>query len=86
MALCSNLLTLKTSTDETQNSENQPKPKSSISAQKVKHIDPVCRTEVNPETAISETYNWVTYYFCSEKDRVEFHKNPEQYIKEIDKK
>lgn len=86
MALCSNLLNLKTSADESQNSENQPEQKSSNSERKVKHIDPVCHMEVNPQSAISDTYNWVTYYFCSEKDRAEFHKNPEQYIKDIDSK
>ena len=86
MALCSNLLTLKAPADETQNSENQPKQKTSNSARKVKHIDPVCRMEVNPEAAISETYNWVTYYFCSEKDRAEFHNNPEQDLKDTDSK
>ena len=86
MALCSNLLNLKTPADETLDSKNQRELKSSSPVQKVKHIDPVCHMEVNPESAISDTYNWVTYYFCSEKDRAEFHKNPELYIKETDSK
>jgi YHS domain-containing protein len=37
--------------------------------------DPICGMAVDPSTAISETINGQTYYFCSESCRKEFIRN-----------
>lgn len=37
--------------------------------------DPICGMAVDPGTAISETINGQTYYFCSESCRKEFIRN-----------
>jgi YHS domain-containing protein len=42
-------------------------------------VDPVCNMEVDAKTAPSVVYKGQTYYFCSEKDKAKFEKNPEQY-------
>ena len=46
-------------------------------------IDPVCKMQVDPETAAAKTeYKGKTYYFCSPGCKVDFEKDPEKYLKE----
>jgi YHS domain-containing protein len=49
--------------------------------QNVKEIDPVCKMEVEVETAqwISE-YQGKTYYFCAPGCKASFDKDPEKYL------
>lgn len=45
--------------------------------------DPVCKMEVEPETAAAEAeYQGETYYFCAPGCKVAFEKNPEKYLEE----
>jgi Cu+-exporting ATPase len=47
-------------------------------------IDPVCKMEVTPETAVAKAeYKGKTYYFCAPGCKVAFEKDPEQYLKEV---
>jgi YHS domain-containing protein len=47
-------------------------------------IDPVCKMEVTPETAVATTeYKGETYYFCARGCKVAFEKDPEKYLKEV---
>jgi Cu+-exporting ATPase len=46
-------------------------------------MDPVCKMEVEPETAAATAdYKGETYYFCAPGCKVAFEKNPEKYLKE----
>jgi len=46
-------------------------------------MDPVCKMEVEPETAAAEAeYKGETYYFCAPGCKVAFEKDPEKYLKE----
>ncbi|MFL7811556.1 MAG: YHS domain-containing protein [Anaerolineae bacterium] len=47
-------------------------------------IDPVCKMEVTPETAVATAeYKGETYYFCARGCKVAFEKDPEKYLKEV---
>ncbi len=47
-------------------------------------IDPVCKMEVDPQTAPAKTvYKGQTYYFCAPGCKVAFEKDPEKYLKEM---
>jgi YHS domain-containing protein len=47
-------------------------------------IDPVCRMEVEPETAAAQAeYKGNTYYFCARGCKAAFEKDPEKYLKEM---
>jgi len=47
-------------------------------------IDPVCKMEVDVESAEFVTdYAGEKYYFCSAGCQHEFEKNPEQYIQDV---
>ena len=43
-------------------------------------VDPVCGLKVNPGTAPQATHEGQTHYFCSEKHRDLFQKNPSKYL------
>lgn len=46
-------------------------------------IDPVCKMEVDPETAPAKTvYKGQTYYFCAPGCKVAFERDPEKYLRE----
>jgi Cu+-exporting ATPase len=46
-------------------------------------IDPVCKMQVDPETAAAKTeYKGKTYYFCAPGCKVDFDKDPEKYLKQ----
>ena len=46
-------------------------------------MDPVCKMEVEPETAAAKAeYKGETYYFCAPGCKVAFEKNPENKRKE----
>jgi YHS domain-containing protein len=46
-------------------------------------IDPVCKMQVDPETAAAKTeYRGKTYYFCAPGCKVAFEKDPAKYLKE----
>jgi Cu+-exporting ATPase len=46
-------------------------------------MDPVCKMEVEPETAAATAeYKGETYYFCAPGCKVAFEKNPEKYLEE----
>lgn len=46
-------------------------------------MDPVCKMEVEPETAAAKAeYKGETYYFCAPGCKVAFKKNPEKYLKD----
>lgn len=48
-----------------------------------KVVDPVCKMEVDPETAPAKTeYRGKTYYFCAPGCKTEFERNPEKYVGE----
>ncbi len=48
-------------------------------------MDPVCKMEVEPETAAAEAeYKGETYYFCAPGCKVAFERNPERYLKETE--
>ena len=45
-------------------------------------IDPVCKMQVDPNTAAAEAeYQGQTYYFCAPGCKVSFEKDPEKYLK-----
>lgn len=45
--------------------------------------DPVCGMMVDEKkAAATSVYNGVTYYFCSKHCKMEFDKNPAQYIQD----
>lgn len=45
-------------------------------------IDPVCKMEVDPETAVAKAeYKGQTYYFCAPGCKAAFEKDPEKYLK-----
>ncbi len=49
-------------------------------------IDPVCKMEVDPQTAPAKTvYKGQTYYFCAPGCKVAFEKDPEKYLRETEK-
>ncbi len=49
-------------------------------------IDPVCKMEVDPQTAPAKTvYKGQTYYFCAPGCKVAFEKDPEKYLREMEK-
>jgi YHS domain-containing protein len=44
-------------------------------------IDPVCKMEVDPETAAAKTeYKGKTYYFCAPGCKASFDKHPEKIL------
>lgn len=43
-------------------------------------VDPVCGLQVNPGSAPQATHEGQTHYFCSEKHRDLFQKNPSKYL------
>ncbi len=46
-------------------------------------IDPVCKMEVDPETAMAKLEHGGTlYYFCSDSCRQSFEDNPEEYLRD----
>ena len=46
-------------------------------------MDPVCKMQVDPETAVAKAeYKGKTYYFCAPGCKVAFEKDPEEYLKE----
>ncbi|MFO7740679.1 MAG: YHS domain-containing protein [Anaerolineae bacterium] len=46
-------------------------------------LDPVCKMEVQPETAAAKAeYKGETYYFCAPGCKVAFEKDPDKYLKE----
>jgi YHS domain-containing protein len=47
----------------------------------MKVIDPVCKMEIEDSTAIKESYNGKTYYFCCEHCKEKFKQEPEKYLK-----
>ncbi len=45
-------------------------------------LDPVCKMEVEPETAAAQAeYQGETYYFCAPGCKVAFEQDPEKYLK-----
>ena len=45
-------------------------------------IDPVCKMQVDPETASAKSeYKGETYYFCAPGCKADFDKDPERYLK-----
>lgn len=47
----------------------------------MKAIDPVCKMEVDPETAEWKSeHNGTTYYFCAPGCKTSFDKEPEKYL------
>ena len=45
--------------------------------------DPVCKMEVDPETAAAEAeYHGKQYYFCCPGCKATFERDPERYLKE----
>jgi YHS domain-containing protein len=44
-------------------------------------VDPVCKIPVAKDPDLSTSYRNRTYYFCSNRDRDEFKKNPQKYVK-----
>ncbi|MGD8968938.1 MAG: YHS domain-containing protein [Anaerolineae bacterium] len=45
-------------------------------------IDPVCKMEVDPQTAPAKTdHEGETYYFCAPGCKAAFEKDPEKYLK-----
>jgi YHS domain-containing protein len=44
-------------------------------------IDPVCKMEVDPDTAAAKSdYNGATYYFCAAGCKLAFDENPSKYL------
>jgi YHS domain-containing protein len=43
--------------------------------------DPVCGLSVEKDPQLSATYHGQTFYFCSNRDRDTFRKNPAKYVK-----
>jgi len=49
-------------------------------------VDPVCKMNVDEKTAAATyQYNGNTYYFCAVGCKETFAKDPEKYLKRIDK-
>ena len=49
-------------------------------------LDPVCKVEVNPESAEAQAeYCGLTFYFCSETCKEAFDRDPERYIDDTDR-
>ncbi len=47
----------------------------------IHHIDPVCRMEVEPDSAAGTSeYKGQVYFFCCEGCREEFDAHPQQYV------
>jgi YHS domain-containing protein len=45
-------------------------------------IDPVCKMQVEPETAAATAeYQGKTYYFCAPGCKVAFERDPERYLR-----
>jgi len=44
--------------------------------------DPVCSMDVSEDTALKSEHGGKTYYFCCEACKVNFDKNPDEYLKE----
>lgn len=44
--------------------------------------DPVCGMEVSKATSYRTLYRGVVYYFCSERCRRAFERDPEKYLRE----
>jgi len=43
-------------------------------------IDPICKMDIDPETAVAkEEYKGKTYYFCAKMCQEKFKKDPEKY-------
>jgi Cu+-exporting ATPase len=43
-------------------------------------IDPICKMEIDPETAVAkEEYKGKTYYFCAKMCQERFNEDPEKY-------
>jgi YHS domain-containing protein len=49
---------------------------------KNKLIDPVCGREVTENSQYRSYYGNGYYYFCSAKDKEDFDKQPEKYVKD----
>lgn len=50
-------------------------------------LDPVCKLEVEPGTAVaSSNYQGRTYHFCSAQCKSYFDRNPSKYVKAEQKK
>ncbi len=46
-------------------------------------VDPVCGMDVDPATAAARSdYKGKTYYFCDKKEKAQFDKEPEKFLKE----
>ena len=46
-------------------------------------IDPICRMQVDPETAAAKSeYKGKTYYFCAPGCKATFDKDPAKYVLE----
>ena len=48
------------------------------------HSDPVCGMNVNPRSALKETYHGTTYYFDHKDCQRKFHDNPSAYLPNYD--
>jgi YHS domain-containing protein len=49
-------------------------------------LDPVCKSEVNPESAEAQAeYMGLTFYFCSEACKSAFERDPERYLDDTDR-
>jgi YHS domain-containing protein len=50
-------------------------------------VDPVCKMEVNEETAAAKSeHKGQTYYFCAPGCKKEFDENPEKYLGESERR
>jgi len=50
-------------------------------------VDPVCKMEVNEETAAAKSeYKGQTYYFCAPGCKREFDEHPEKYLGESERR
>ena len=49
-------------------------------------LDPVCKMEVNPESAEAQSdYGGITFYFCSVACKEKFDRDPERYLDDTDR-
>jgi len=49
-------------------------------------LDPVCKMEVNPESAEAQTeYGGQTFYFCSQQCKEAFDRDPARYLDDTDR-
>jgi YHS domain-containing protein len=46
-----------------------------------RHIDPICKMDVNPGWGLSHAHQGKTYYFCTKQCREAFSANPESYFR-----